>query len=197
MHRLEGRSAGALLLSVALLAGCSSRSGSAPPVSAPPVGDACAADVVVAARTVLGRMGFALQKADARAGIVRTEPLPGAQFFEFWRSDNATLSDALQANLHSIRRSVEIRFTPGEDRWRIDCTVRVERLSLPGEEVASVSQAYRIHSRSDPDFQTFLLTPHQRALMTWVDLGHDERLAAVILKRIEEQIARQRTEEAS
>ncbi|MBN1361645.1 MAG: hypothetical protein JW993_13695 [Sedimentisphaerales bacterium] len=194
MHRLQGLGVLALLVSMVFFAGCAGRLASTPGTTLH-VGDVNAADVVGAARTVLSRMSFAIDKADPNAGIVRTKPLAAAQFFEVWRSDNTSLADGLEANLHSVRRSVELDFARDRGQWRIDCTVRVQRLSVPGEEVASVSQAYRIHSRSDPDLQTFVLTPAQRAQMTWIDLDNDEALAAVILQRIEKQLTQRRGEE--
>jgi hypothetical protein len=180
-----------------LFAGCASQSPSAPPAPTLRIADANTADVVNAAETVLSRMCFAIEKADAGAGMVRTAPLAGAQFFELWRSDNVGLVDAVQSNVNSIRRSVDLNISPDEGQVRLDCTVRVQRLSLPGEEVASVSQAYRIHSRSLPDLQTFVLTPEQRAQMAWIDLDDDAPLAAEILKRIKKQLARREEEEAS
>ena len=107
-----------------------------------------------------------------------------------------TFAGAVESNLSSIRRSVEISVDPNREP-RINCTVRVQRLSLPGEEAASVSQAYRIHSRSQPTLQTFLLTPRQQAEMTWIDLDNDDALAAEILRRVEDLLEKQREEKAS
>jgi hypothetical protein len=179
----------------ALISGCSSQLPSRLQPQTVRIADANAADVVDAAETVLGRMYFAIEKADPNAGIVRTQPLTGAQCFELWRSDNIGLRSALESNVHSIRRSVELNVSPDEAQLRLDCTVHVQRLSLPGHEVASVSQAYRVHSHSDPDLQTFVLTPYQRAELTWIDLDNDERLAAEILKRITKRLAQRRGED--
>lgn len=41
-----------------------------------------------AAEEVLDQMHFSIEKADAEQGLIRTRPLAGAQFFQFWRSDN-------------------------------------------------------------------------------------------------------------
>lgn len=154
--------------------------------------DAAYADVVQAAEATLGGMRFAIEKLDAEQGIIRTEPLRGAQFFEFWRSDNASLLSAAEANLHTIRRTVEVRIREETDRGVcVDCDVWVQRLSLPENEVASISQAYRIHSRSTAAFQTLELDPQQRLAMAWIDLGNDPRLAAEILERIERRLQSQ------
>ena len=62
-----------------------------------------------AAERVLTRMHFAIEKLDAEQGVVKTRPLRGAQFFEFWRSDNVSSYDCEEANLQSVRRTVELR----------------------------------------------------------------------------------------
>jgi len=181
---------------IATLAGCGSTSPStrqAPPLD---VAGVERDEIVDAARLVLSRMQFSIEKADPNAGVVTTKPLAGAQFFELWRSDNMTFRDVLVSNLHSIRRSVEL--TINQDRSpAVKCVVRVQRLSLPNEEVASVSQAYRIHSRSAPNLQTFLLTPRQQAEMAWIDQDNDETLAAEILRRVGNLITQRREEKVS
>lgn len=179
------------------LAGCGGSTQRVSPAQQLRSADAGTAEIVRAARVVLSRMHFAIEKADPDSGIVRTGPLAGAQFFELWRSDNTTLGDAIESNIHSIRRSVELSVRQDDDAPVVHCIVRVQRLSLPGEEVASVSQAYRIHSRSDPDLQRLLLTPQQRARMAWIDLDNDDALAAEILRRVDNQLTQHREEEAS
>jgi hypothetical protein len=195
MHRLKALSTLLVSAGVGFLAGCSSPSASAPPAQTVRIADANTPEIVAAAQIVLDRMRFDVEKADPDAGMVRTAPLPAAQFFELWRSDNVRFSDVAAANLHSIRRSVELTVSPDRGQSLVHCVVRVQRLSLPGHAVSSVSQAYRIHSHSDPDLQTFVLTPGQRAAMAWIDLGDDAPLAEEILKRIERQLAQQRGEE--
>jgi hypothetical protein len=152
------------------------------------------AQAVEAAHRVLAGMHFPIEKLDVEEGIIKTRPLQGAQFFEFWRSDNVGAFNAAEANLHSIRRIVEVR-VKASDRdgvaapahlptdW-IDCHVQVQRLALPANEVAGSSQAYQMHTRSTSTLQRFEVTPQQRAQMAWIDLGHDPELAAEILRRI-------------
>jgi formylmethanofuran:tetrahydromethanopterin formyltransferase len=142
------------------------------------------AQVMQAAEQTLGEMHFAVAKLDAEQGIIWTQPLTGAQFFELWRSDNATAGSAAEANLHTIRRSVELKVAPEDGRVCLHCTASVQRLSLPENEVASVSQAYQMHGSSTAAIQTLALSPAQRQAMAWIDLGPDADLAARILSRI-------------
>jgi hypothetical protein len=197
MYRLDGLSVLLLSTSMVFLGGCTGQQRPTPQAKPACVVDANVAEAMSAARAVLGRMGFAIDKADPNAGLIRTEPLPAGQFFEFWRSDNVSFGEAVEANLHAIRRSVELHFRPSQGQVRINCTVSVQRLSLPGQAVSSVSQAYLIHSRSTPALQTFNLTPQQKATMAWIDLEDDGPLAQRILERIRRRITRQQEKEAA
>jgi len=149
-------------------------------------------EVIHAAEEVLTRMHFAIEKLDVEQGIIKTRPLRGAQVFEFWRSDNASPYGCEEANLQSVRRSVELRVKTedgGDARPRVECAVSVQRLSLPENEIAGTSEAYRIHSRSLPTLQRVEVSPQQRRTMTWIDLGQDQDLAAKILDRVAKRLA--------
>jgi hypothetical protein len=140
------------------------------------------------AEDVLAKMHFAIEKADVGSGVIRTRPLPGAQLFEFWRSDNVGADNCLQANLHTIRRTVELDVSQRGEELCIGCDVRVQRLSLPERDISSSARAYEMFSRSSPSLQTFEFHPEQSKGMAWVDLDKDMRLAAEILRRIEKRI---------
>ena len=142
------------------------------------------------AEDVLARMHFAIEKADLETGFIRTRPLPGAQFFEFWRSDNVGADNYLQANLHTIRRTVELDMSQRGREMRITCEVRVQKLSLPEHEITGSAGAYEMFSRSTPSLQKLKLHPEQQKDMAWIDMGRDEQLETEILRQIEERILR-------
>ncbi len=148
------------------------------------------ADTMEVAEDVLAEMHFNIEKADIDSGLIRTRPLPGAQFFEFWRSDNVGAENSLAANLHSIRRTVELNVSQREGELCIGCDVRVQRLSIPEHQVSSSARAYKMFSRSSPSLQRLALNPEQQKEMAWIDLDNDALLATEILKRIEAQIVR-------
>jgi len=153
-----------------------------------------AAAVINAAHDVLADLHFTIEKLDAGHGVIKTRPLRAGQFFELWQWDNVGGYNAAEANVQSIRRTVELRVTTetvdgksetgDADNLRIECDVKVQRLALPGNEVAGVSQAYLMHTRSQAGLQVFEVTQQQREGMAWIDLGQDADLAAEILKRI-------------
>jgi len=187
----------ALLAAVLLGAGCRSQGISRAPTRIVCEDQVTAVAIMQAAMEVLTGMHFPIEKLDAREGIVRTRPLRAAQFFEFWRSDNANPSGIPEANLHTIRRSVELRVTDDSGRWSVDCDVSVQRLSLPENKIASISQAYQMHTQSIPALQRLDVSPQQQQGMAWIDLGKDPYLAAEILKRITEKLKQPKERKAT
>ncbi len=185
------------LIGLILVAGCATASRPVPEDGSVNIPDISLDEAMAVAQATLGRMQFVIEKADSHAGIIRTKPLTGAQFFEFWRSDNVGPADALQANLHTLRRSVELHLQSRGDQVRIACRVHVERLSLPANEIASVSQAYRLHSSSSATIQRLEMEPEQRARMAWMDLGDDPALAERILQRIARRMVHREKDETS
>ncbi|MHC4657225.1 MAG: hypothetical protein ACYS91_19740 [Planctomycetota bacterium] len=143
------------------------------------------------AEDVLGRMHFTIAKADAEQGIIRTKPLPAAQSFEFWRSDNVGSFNSTEANLHSIRRTAELGISRQGGQLCIICDVKVQRLSLPERQVTSSGRSYEMFTPSDQSMQVLELHPEQKKDMAWIDLGSDKQLATNILKQIEKQLKRE------
>lgn len=159
------------------------------------------------AEDVLTCMHFTIDKFDPNTGFIKTRPLPGAQFFELWRSDNIGTKNWMNSNLHSIRRTAEIILRRSEDASyggcsgealakqssiddrrvttdELSCIVRVQRLSLPAREVTSSARVYQMFSISGPGLQTLQIHTEQQQRMAWIDLGRDTELETEIIKRI-------------
>ena len=147
-------------------------------------------EAMQAAEEVLGKMLFTIAKTDAESGFIRTRPLSGAQFFEFWRKDNVGAFNFSEANLHSIRRIVELNISRQGGQLCIICNVNIERLHLPEREVSSTSRVYEMFSASGSLKQKLRLNPEQKSGMAWVDLGKDARLETRILKRLKDKITK-------
>lgn len=155
------------------------------------IADANRAAVMEATQSSLGEMLFVIDKADARHGYIRTQPLRAAQFFELWRSDSAGTFNWAQANLHSIRRRAELNVSRQDNKLCIGCRVSVQRLSLPEQEITSTARAYMAFSRSTSRMQSLELRPAQAKQAAWIDLGEDPDLAERILERIEKKLPAQ------
>ena len=195
----------ALITCALVLAGCAGQRqyGEAGPICVENVDMLEAMEV---AEDVLAKMHFTIEKADVDTatmgidtrrwrGFIRTRPLPGAQFFEFWRSDNVGADNWLESNLHSIRRVVELNMSEQDEglpqranRLCIDCDVQTYRLSLSERRLSSSAHAYNMFSTSNSALQNLRLHPEQKADMAWIDLGKDKQLARKILKRIENRV---------
>jgi hypothetical protein len=183
------RGVGFLILGL-LLAGCTEQQqyGAVKPICVDNIDKIQAMET---AEDVLAKMHFTIEKADTKGGFIRTRPLSGAQFFEFWRSDNVGAGNWLESNLHSIRRVVELNMSEQDEgppqsgnRLCINCDVQIYRLSLPERRVSSSARAYDMFSASSSALQRIELNPEQKESMAWIDLGKDTQLAAEILKRI-------------
>lgn len=182
------------------LAGILSATGcTAPDRNAGPSREVCpegatTAAVIDAAHDVLADMHFAIEKLDAEHGVIKTRPLRTGQFFEFWQRENVGGYNIAESNVQSLRRIVELRVTKGTEGpsslqppasgLHIECNVLVQRLTLPTNEVAGISQAYLMHTRSEAGLQVFEVTEQQREQMAWLDLGSDPALADEIVQRI-------------
>jgi hypothetical protein len=200
----------ALITCVLILAGCAPRPSSIVHLPSAPERRGTRDErrqLMEIAEDVLTRMHFTIDKFDPNSGYIKTRPLPGAQFFELWRSDNIGTKNWINSNLHSIRRTVEISIdqhaknNPPVNRGAkylapqfivgFNCVVNIQRLSLPARDViagmvyvTSSARAYQMFSMSGPALQTLQLHPEQQRRMTWIDLGRDTALENEIVKRI-------------
>ncbi|HSV26509.1 MAG TPA: hypothetical protein VLH60_01335 [Sedimentisphaerales bacterium] len=134
-----------------------------------------------AAEAALVNAGFQIDKYDVEAGLIRTHPLGGAQFFEFWRGGNADMCSLAEASLHSVMRTIELTFDEAGGQLCIVCEARVMRLSLPERNVSGTAGVYAMFTRSSPQLMTLRFDAEQQKHMAWVDLGLDGNLARKIL----------------
>lgn len=172
-----------------LVFGCASQDRSLP--SNPVCLQNTAVDQAIqSARTILEKMQFELEKDDSESRYMRTRPLSGAQFFEFWRKDNASTFSGTQANLQSIRRIVELEFTPENTTTCIQCRVQVLRLSIPEQPVAGAAHMGGIYTQSTSRSQSLKIDKNRAAEMEWLDTGNDRSLEQKILNLIQQDIHR-------
>jgi hypothetical protein len=148
------------------------------------------AEAMKAGEAVLNKMYFVIDKADSGQGVIRTRPLAGAQWFEFWRKDNVGSFNSAEANLQSIRRTAELNISRQEGQLCISCEVKAQRFSLPEREFRSGERLYGAFSKSGRSLQTLRLNSEQKKQAAWIDLGRDSRLETKILESIEKQIAK-------
>lgn len=144
-----------------------------------------------AAQDVLTEMFFVIEKFDPQAGVIRTRPLTAAQFFEFWRHDNVGPQTAVQANLHSMQRTVQVNVSEQNNNVSVECQVQVRRLSVPEKKFASVSQAANMFTTGSTSLQKLEINEEQQEKMAWIDLGPDHALEHKILTLIQKRCTKQ------
>lgn len=177
-----------LALAAVCLAGCG---GSAKKAAAAPavVTGSDANSLLAAAQETLERMYFTMDKYDVEAGYLCTRPLRAGQFFEPWRKDNASGLAFGQANLDSLRRTVEVFVEPQGGVMGLRCAVTVEKLSLPPRPVRGTASLAGMYTDSSLRKQSLAMEKDPAGKQTeWIDLGPDLALEQRILKRIQQQL---------
>ena len=142
-----------------------------------------------AAESVLTGMQFQIDKSDRQARQIITRPLRGGQFFEFWRSDNATGADVAESSLHSIQRIAEVRFDWADGMACANCRVYVRRLSMPDQPIGA-GDASAMFTESSSHLQTLQLQPGVEEQIEWIHFGNDPALEQVILQKIQKAAQR-------
>ena len=146
--------------------------------------------VMQSSRNVLAKMNFAVDKYDSNKLYILTRPLPAAQFFEFWRNDNVGSFNNAEANLHSIRRTVELKFTQNQGQTCCFCNVSTQRLSLsqPADSSSAIKyDRFADHTLAVSTDDMELTAANQR----WLNIGSDKKLASLILHKIQKKFEKQ------
>lgn len=95
--------------------------------------------ILAATQDAFRRRFFAVDSVDVRAGVVMSEPLTAAQFFEPWRQDNSTADDVARSSLGTYRRTVRVDIVKQPDgRYQVSPRVLVERQAILGRRVTGV-----------------------------------------------------------
>lgn len=127
-----------LVVLAAHLAGCAAGKRSAAPASPTTAGAASQKRVTAddfdrlwnACADVARDRLFTIDRRDYRGGVLTTEPLTSAQFFEPWRRDAITADAVAESSLATIRRTIRFEFTRHDDgTFSVEPHVQVERYS--------------------------------------------------------------------
>ena len=146
------------------------------------------ASAMTAGEKVLADMHFAIEKFDVETGLIRTAPLPGAQSFEFWRSDSVGSFNRTEADIQSIRRTVELNITEQDNQLCINCKAITQRLSMP-QGISTDEQGYATLVETRRPIERIQPTARQKSNINWINLGRDTQLETEIISRIEKQLS--------
>lgn len=181
-NRLTG-----MVLGAAVLGGCA---------SAPRAGGEAGAVVenygraFDAARTVLRDGGFVLERVDARAGVITTQPKTTAGIATPWHGEQSSLAQDVEDLLQRQQRVARVTFAArggAGDMLLVDSPaemsvhVVVQRLQVPGRKLEP--EAMRQHSYYlDPDLAERRMQPSY-AVAWKEDSRLAERIAAEVTRR--------------
>ncbi len=174
------------ILTLWLPAGCSSANKQQNLVEGKSLSNVSSDEYLYAARTVLRRMQFHINKFDLDNKYLRTAPLSGAQLVEFWRSDNAGSFNTAEANIQSITRRVEVLYS--EDSSKPQIIVTTKRLSLDTDAPVSLADARSIFAKSQGKNQG-IAANMDLSKTRWINLGRDKKLEEKIARLINQEIA--------
>ncbi len=145
------------------------------------------AEAMAAGEEVLAAMQFTVAKADVKRGVLQTKALPGAQYFEFWRDDVMGDGQTAESNMHTTRRTVELKMAEGGGKVCVECDVKVERLSLSDydmEERRHGEHTFEKFSDKRSSQANLKLKKLRGVQKKWIELGNDGQLEELILRRI-------------
>jgi hypothetical protein len=139
--------------------------------------------------------GFALDRQDARTGLLTTQPLISKQFFELWRRDVPELSDQADASLATYRRTLRFQFQKNPaGGWTVTPYALIERLSWAERPI--VSSVY-VQSAFGARRGSGALTPYgthesDRGIRLppryWYATGRDETLEKQLAKSVQGKV---------
>lgn len=143
--------------------------------------------VMEACSKVLEDIGFSIEKYDIEAGFIRTRPLRGGQFFELWRHDNVGRKNKGEANIHSLRRVVDVELSEEDGKICVNCIVNVSRFGLvPENKSLSMAESPIMLTGSRSGVQRLEPATDQ---IYWTGMGSDTVLEDKLLREISQRVS--------
>jgi hypothetical protein len=138
---------------------------------------------------LISRTGFTLDRRDYRLGVITTQPLPSAQFLEFWKPQHASVTNAMENTVNSQRRLVRLTISPvpgKPDFYQVAVQVLVERESNPSEILGG--PIFIEGSGFGRNAMALRSDYAELAAPRWVLMGHDPRLEKKLLDELFKRI---------
>ncbi len=132
---------------------------------------------------------FPLDREQYRDGLITSEPVVSAQFFEPWRRDTASAGDLAESSLATIRRTVHFEVTRNPDgTFQASPKVLVERFTSTERRLTSITQYHNALSAKrtvyDPADQSGAVI----ASDYWYPLRRDKGLEKAIANAMRNQL---------
>lgn len=142
------------------------------------------------------RYRFQPDRADPRGGVLMTEPMIGAQFFEPWRDELKTGYDVAESSLATTRRTARFEIERGDDGvLRASPKVLIEKLAQAERRVGAAVLFRDPFGRTRPVAQQPRGSREADAGRTlprayWHAVGRDHALETALAEEIRRRVAR-------
>ncbi len=132
---------------------------------------------------------FTIDRRDYRGGVLTTEPMTSAQFFEPWRRDAITADAVAESSLATIRRTIRFEFTRrGDGTFSVVPHVQLERYSAAERRITQ-AMLYRNAFRKttatgtrETDRGVFLPAHY------WYRIGNDPALEKALAEAVRRRV---------
>jgi outer membrane murein-binding lipoprotein Lpp len=132
---------------------------------------------------------FVIDRQDYRGGVLTTEPLVSAQFFEPWRRDAITADAVAESSLASIRRTIRFTFTREDDgTFSVMPQVIVERYSSAERRITNAMLYRNAFKRTTATGTRESDRGVQLPARYWYRIGNDAALEADLARQVRRRV---------
>lgn len=139
-----------------------------------------------AAQTVSRDLLFKIDRQDLRAGVLTTQPLVSAQWFEPWRTELQSADSLADSSIATIRRTVRYEFLKQADAYVVAPKVLIERQAISERRVSG--SLNRLYFRRDRELDAYGTRETDAGVAIpdsyWYAIGRDEALEAHLVEKI-------------
>lgn len=138
------------------------------------------------AEEVSRRLLFEIDRRDRRSGVLTTEPMISAQWFEPWRRELKTFSDVANSSIATYRRTIRYEFVRQGQTYTIRPKVLVERQAVTERRVSGALN--RLYFRRDRELNAFGSRETDAGIFIpdsyWYAVGRDPALEEFLVRQI-------------
>ena len=132
---------------------------------------------------------FVIDRQDYRGGVLTTEPLVSAQFFEPWRRDAITADAVAESSLATIRRTIRFAFTRGDNgTFSVVPQVVVERYSSAERRITNAMLYRNVFKRTTATGTRESDRGVQLPARYWYRIGNDPALEADLARELRRRV---------
>lgn len=143
-----------------------------------------------AAQEVSRDLLFKIDRQDRRAGVLTTDPLVSAQWFEPWRRELQSADNLADSSVATIRRTIRYEFQKQGEAFVVVPKVLIERQAIAERRVSGALN--RLYFRRDRELGAYGTCETDAGVAIpdsyWYAIGRDAGLEAYLVEQIDAQL---------